>query len=92
VHSLCAWPPLVEVEVAAVAVHRLIGGAQVVGVGDSMLRLAREAVRFGHRCSRVQKSVVLPPGPRLALGIERPVRIRNHVAQHQPDDNRIMVE
>jgi len=37
---------LVVVEVAAVAVHRLVGGAQVMGIGESMLRLARETVQL----------------------------------------------
>jgi hypothetical protein len=37
---------LVEVEITAVGVHRLVGGAHVVGVGESMLRLARGAMRL----------------------------------------------
>jgi hypothetical protein len=35
---------LVEVEVAAIAVHRLVGRAQVVSIGEGMLRFAGEAM------------------------------------------------
>ena len=37
---------LVEVEVAAIAVHRLVGRAQVMSIGEGMLRFAGEAMRL----------------------------------------------
>ena len=64
---------LVEVEIAAIAVHRLVGGAQVVGVGEGMLGLARESVRLGPQMLAVPEVRRIAALVTLALGIERPV-------------------
>ena len=68
---------LIEVEIAATAVHRLVGGAQMMGIGERMLGFAREALRLGREMLAVPEVRGVAAPVTLSLG-DRPGGSRSH--------------
>jgi hypothetical protein len=64
---------LVKVEIATIAVHAFVGGAQMVGIGEGVLGLARETVRLGPQMLPVPEVRRVAALVTIGLGIERPV-------------------